>query len=49
VSHRHPRGVALASLLLAVPFLAHAAGDCKLNRLAVLPVTMDAEKVGVSP
>jgi tetratricopeptide (TPR) repeat protein/predicted aspartyl protease len=41
VSHRHLRVIALASLILAVPFLAHAAGDCKLNRLAVLPVTMD--------
>ena len=40
MSHRHPRGIALASLFLAVPFLAHAAGDCKLNRLAALPVTM---------
>jgi tetratricopeptide (TPR) repeat protein/predicted aspartyl protease len=42
VSHRPQRGnTLLLSLLLVVPLLAHAADGCKLNRLAVLPVTMD--------
>jgi tetratricopeptide (TPR) repeat protein/predicted aspartyl protease len=42
VSHRPLRGTTLLlSLLLIVPLLAHAADGCKLNRLAVLPVTMD--------
>jgi predicted aspartyl protease len=42
VSHRSQRGTTLLlSLLLVVPLLAHAADGCKLNRLAVLPVTMD--------
>ena len=42
VSQRSQRGTTLLlSLLLAVPLLANAADGCKLNRLAVLPVTMD--------
>jgi tetratricopeptide (TPR) repeat protein len=42
VSHRLQRGTTLLlSLLLVAPLLAHAADGCKLNRLAVLPVTMD--------
>jgi tetratricopeptide (TPR) repeat protein/predicted aspartyl protease len=42
VSYRPPRGTTLLlSLLLVVPLPAHAADGCKLNRLAVLPVTMD--------
>jgi tetratricopeptide (TPR) repeat protein/predicted aspartyl protease len=41
VSHRPQRGTTLLSLLLVVPLLAHAADGCKLNRLAVVPVTMD--------
>lgn len=40
MSHRPLRGSTLLSLLLVVPLLAHAADSCKLNRLAVLPVTM---------
>lgn len=41
MSYRSAREVALLTLLLAVPLLAHAADGCKLNRLAVLPVTMN--------
>jgi tetratricopeptide (TPR) repeat protein/predicted aspartyl protease len=41
VLHRPRRGITLLSLCLVLPLLAHAADDCKLNRLAVLPVTMD--------
>jgi tetratricopeptide (TPR) repeat protein/predicted aspartyl protease len=41
VSYRSRRGITLLTLLLAVPLLAHAADGCKLNRLAVLPVTMN--------
>ena len=42
MSHRPQRGTTLLlSLLLAVPTFAHAADGCKLNRRAVLPVTMD--------
>ena len=42
VSHRSQRGnPLLLLLLLIVPLLAHAADDCKLNRLVVLPVAMD--------
>jgi tetratricopeptide (TPR) repeat protein/predicted aspartyl protease len=42
VSHRSQSGTTLLlSLLLVVPHLALAADKCKLNRLAVLPVTMD--------
>jgi tetratricopeptide (TPR) repeat protein/predicted aspartyl protease len=42
VSHRPQRGTPLILLLLlVVPLLAHAANNCKLNRLVVLPVTMD--------
>ena len=42
MSHRSQRGTPLLLLLLlVVPLLAHAADGCKLNRLTVLPVTMD--------
>jgi tetratricopeptide (TPR) repeat protein/predicted aspartyl protease len=41
VSYRSSRGITLLTLFLTVPLLAHAADGCKLNRLAVLPVTMD--------
>ena len=42
MSHRPQRGTTLLLLLLlVVPLLVHAADGCKLNRLAVLPVTMD--------
>ena len=42
MSHHPQRGTTLLlSLLLVVPLLTHAADGCKLNRLAVLPVTMD--------
>jgi len=41
VSHRCLRGITLLSLLLIVPLLAHPAERCKLNRLAVVPITMD--------
>ena len=41
MSYRSRRGITLLTFLLAVPLLAHAADGCKLNRLAVLPVTMN--------
>jgi tetratricopeptide (TPR) repeat protein/predicted aspartyl protease len=41
VSYRSRRGITLLTMFLAVPLLAHAADGCKLNRLAVLPVTMN--------
>jgi tetratricopeptide (TPR) repeat protein/predicted aspartyl protease len=41
VSHSPLRGTTLLSLLLIVPLLAHAADRCKLNRLAVVPITMN--------
>lgn len=42
MSHHPQRGTTLLlSLLLVAPTLAHAADGCKLNRLAVVPVTMD--------
>ena len=41
MSYRSRRGITLLTLLLAVPLLARAADGCKLNRLAVLPVTMN--------
>ena len=42
MSHHPKRGTTLLlSLLLVVPLLAHAADGCKLNRLAVLAVTMN--------
>ena len=42
MSHHPHRGTTLLlSLLLGFPLLAHAADSCKLNRIAVLPVTMD--------
>jgi tetratricopeptide (TPR) repeat protein len=42
VSHHPQRGTTLLlSLVLVVSTLAHAADGCKLNRFAVLPVTMD--------
>ena len=41
MSYHSRRWITLLSLLLAIPLLGHAASGCKLNRLAVLPVTMD--------
>ncbi len=41
MSYLRRRGTTLLTLLLAVPLLVHAADGCKLNRLAMVPVTMD--------
>ncbi len=41
VVQRAQRGIALLSLLLIVPRLAHATGGCRLAQLASVPITMN--------
>jgi tetratricopeptide (TPR) repeat protein len=41
VLHRRPPGIALLSLLLVFPLLAHAAAGCRVVRLVSVPITMD--------